>query len=115
MSRDEGKKSARRANRCVRNGSVYDYNIFPPESLRFSAVRLFVLPYVRPLPIMQNRQKTPKRVGNSLWSYTDPLRTHLFARPGLFLEKMEKVKNLMPSKALGVREVRGHLSSTTMK
>ena len=32
-----------------------------------------------------------------------------------FLEKMEKVKNLMPSKALGVREVRGHLSSTTMK
>ena len=46
-------------------------------------VRPSVRPYVRPLTIMQNRRKTPKRVGNILWSYTDPLRTHLFARPGL--------------------------------
>ena len=42
-----------------------------------------VCPSVCPLTIMQNRRKRlPKR--HSSCMYTDPLRTHLFARSGLF-------------------------------
>ena len=67
----------------------YHRVIFVFRCVLFSRVCLSICPSV--CPSVNNYAKPPKNTKKSWkysvvnWSYTDPLRTHLFARPGFFL------------------------------
>ena len=64
------------------------------------SIRGSLRPYVRPLRIMQNRRKTLTTVRNTLWSYAYPLQTHLFARPGFFLQSLSELDRELKKKLL---------------